>query len=53
MLKASAGRCAIQDPLLVPLTRSMKEFVTILHRGALQFQPVKNGWLISYSIRTH
>jgi membrane-associated phospholipid phosphatase len=21
--------------------------------GALQFQPVKNGWLISYSIRTH
>jgi len=22
-------------------------------RGALQFQPVKNGWLISYSIRTH
>lgn len=22
-------------------------------RAALQFQPVKNGWLISYSIRTH
>jgi membrane-associated phospholipid phosphatase len=22
-------------------------------RGALQFQPVKDGWLISYSIRTH
>ena len=22
-------------------------------RGALQFQPMKNGWLISYSIRTH
>jgi membrane-associated phospholipid phosphatase len=22
-------------------------------RGALQFQPTKNGWLISYSIRTH
>jgi membrane-associated phospholipid phosphatase len=22
-------------------------------RGALQFQPVKNGWLVSYSIRTH
>lgn len=22
-------------------------------RGALQFQPLKNGWLISYSIRTH
>jgi len=21
-------------------------------RGALQFQPVKNGWLLSYSIRT-
>jgi hypothetical protein len=21
--------------------------------AALQFQPVKNGWLISYSIRTH
>jgi membrane-associated phospholipid phosphatase len=22
-------------------------------RVSLQFQPVKNGWLISYSIRTH
>ena len=22
-------------------------------RAALQFQPVKNGWLISYSMRTH
>jgi membrane-associated phospholipid phosphatase len=22
-------------------------------RAALQFQPVKNGWLISYSVRTH
>jgi hypothetical protein len=22
-------------------------------RGALQFQPIKNGWLVSYSIRTH
>jgi len=22
-------------------------------RGTVQFQPVKNGWLISYSIRTH
>jgi membrane-associated phospholipid phosphatase len=22
-------------------------------RGSLQFQPVKNGWLVSYSIRTH
>jgi len=22
-------------------------------RGALEFQPVKNGWLLSYSIRTH
>jgi membrane-associated phospholipid phosphatase len=22
-------------------------------RAALQFQPVKNGWLVSYSIRTH
>jgi membrane-associated phospholipid phosphatase len=22
-------------------------------RGALQFQPVKSGWLVSYSIRTH
>jgi hypothetical protein len=21
--------------------------------AALQFQPVKNGWLISYSMRTH
>ena len=23
------------------------------HAAALQFQPVKNGWLISYSMRTH
>jgi membrane-associated phospholipid phosphatase len=23
------------------------------NRGSVQFQPVKNGWLISYSIRTH
>jgi hypothetical protein len=22
-------------------------------RGALQFQPIKNGWLVSYSVRTH
>ncbi len=22
-------------------------------RGALQFQPVKNGWLLTYSVRTH
>jgi len=22
-------------------------------RGTVQFQPVKNGWLISYSMRTH
>jgi membrane-associated phospholipid phosphatase len=23
------------------------------HEAAFQFQPVKNGWLISYSMRTH
>jgi membrane-associated phospholipid phosphatase len=23
------------------------------NRAALQFQPVKGGWLISYSMRTH
>jgi membrane-associated phospholipid phosphatase len=22
-------------------------------RGSLQFQPVKNGWLVSYTVRTH